>query len=112
MNTLAKEKNGSDNRKEKDGNESFVRRPNSYAKASLISKLLFLWPYDMLSLGRTKTLTENDLEDILPEESSHLNLQMIEKFWEEAKRQHKQKKKSGEPTLHKVLLVDFIKTLW
>ncbi len=99
--------------KDEDRNE---HPPNSYASASLLSKLLFLWPYNLLKVGKNKIINENDLEEILHSERSDINLSWIENMWKEATKNHSNKLKKGNPnpnpTLHRVILIDFIKSLW
>lgn len=101
--------------KDEDRNE---HPPNSYASASLLSKLLFLWPYNLLKVGKNKIINENDLEEILHSERSDINLSWIENMWKEATKNHSNKLKKANPnpnpnpTLHRVILIDFIKSLW
>ena len=86
--------------------------PNSYASASLVSKVLFLWPYNLLKVGKNKIIDEDDLEEILDTERSDVNLSWIEQKWKEAIENHSNRHKKGNPTLHRVILIDFIKSLW
>lgn len=102
--------------KEEDENVDEKGIPNSYQRASTISKILFLWPYRILRLGKEKILTEDDLEEILEEEKSDTNLKIIEDMWSETMKKHKHAKNKQHdtkpPTLHRSIIKDYYKSHW
>jgi ATP-binding cassette subfamily C (CFTR/MRP) protein 4 len=114
------------------------REKTQYESASLWSKAFFLWPYPLLGLGKQRTITEDDLPDILQDETSARNLEYMEMLWKKAqdsagqrqkqrrtrtkrKKNHQDSKEGAIPissitpanlNLHRVLVVDFLKDLW
>jgi ATP-binding cassette subfamily C (CFTR/MRP) protein 4 len=121
---LPKDDDNNDNNDDtyKDNNNGNGRAENPYPKASLFSKCFFTWPYPLLKLGMERTLEESDLPNIMKEESSTYNRNLIEDIWEkELKRVEKinnknrtnnNKKKEVKPNLCRALLIDYFKTTW
>ncbi len=98
-------KNGSSSR-------NATRPPNTFQGASFLSRILFLWPYDLIQRGQRlhRPITEMDLPQVLKEDSSNYNLGIIEQLWEyEQKRSSKNKQR---PNLHRALLYHYISTMW
>lgn len=88
------------------------RRENTYSRASFLSKLLFIWPYELLKEGMLKPLDEQDLHDIMKEESSSYNREWFEKLWQDEKRRVEGKQLYTKPSLHWALTKDFFKSTW
>ena len=111
------------------------RPPHPFVHASPLSKLLFIWPYSLMNKthpdGTKHTIQETDLPDVLPDDSSKLNLEGFQDMWNEEKaraakameryehqnRNRKSKKpldvpRSAYPSLRRALVRDFLKTLW
>ena len=95
---------------------SNVRPPNTFSSASLLSRLFFLWPYDLIRKGLDSPIEECDLPDVLPEDSSKYNLDIIEKVWEKEKERCRRKSETSQvelrPNLHRALLLHYINTMW
>lgn len=84
------------------------RPPNRFLTASFLSRLFFLWPYDLIQRGlEHPPITELDLPDVVPQDSSQYNLTVIEQLWEK-----EQKRRRGRPNLHRALLQHYISTMW
>ena len=61
------------------------RRPEDpWARASLFSRLTYLWPRPLLDLGMERPLVESDLPDVSPEDTSRANRRKWERIFEEA----------------------------
>jgi ABC-type multidrug transport system fused ATPase/permease subunit len=67
-----------------------LQQQNPYETAGLISRLLFLWPWRIISMGRSKTLVQNDLPHICSEESSKGLSEQVMENWKIAKSKSKQ----------------------
>jgi len=86
------------------------RSANPLATASFLSKMCFMWPYDLIKEGMVKPIEESDLHDIMQEEKSSHNRECFEKLWQdEIQRAKKWKRK---PSLHWALAKDFFKSTW
>lgn len=112
------------------------RPPNPFANASLISKLLFIWPYSLMVKKDNQdeedcspAIEESDLPDVLDCDSSEVNLRKFQELWEKEKeraakvmQQHKAKEeksgtamivpKAATPSLARAIKNDFLSTLW
>lgn len=94
-------------------NDDTRRPPNTFQGASFLSRLLFLWPYDLIQRGQRlqRPITEMDLPQVLKEDSSSYNLCIIEQLWE-----HEQKRcacsSKKRPNLHRALFYHYISTMW
>ena len=113
------------------------RPPNPYENASLLSKMFFVWPYQLMKKKKTgsKTadtafdgiLNASDLPDVLNTDSSGENLFNFNVMWmaekrraEEVMKGHKIKSannpsiapKSAYPRLGRALIRDYIVSLW
>ena len=92
------------------------RPPNTFASASFLSRLLFLWPYALIRKGLYHPIEECDLPDVLPEDTSQYNLEVFEKVWQQEKeRCRKKSEKTGiksQPNLHRALLLHYSNTMW
>jgi ATP-binding cassette, subfamily C (CFTR/MRP), member 4 len=83
-------------------------RPKNLMKdASVISRMLFYWPFPLLKLGLQRPLEESDLPEILPEDSSDVNKNHFERIWRE-----EQKKHPRNPSLHRAILKDYLRSVW
>ena len=102
---------------------SSVRPENPFAKASLLSRLFFLWPYPLLKLGMERPLQEDDLATILPKDSSKYNRDYFWNLWHaevkqaQLKQQQLQttthnKKTVCKPSLHRMILKDYFRSTW
>lgn len=102
---------------------STQRPPNAYLKATLLSRLFFYWPTQLLRLGMERPLTEQDIPQIATVESSTYNLNMLEQLWnnemERVKRYNKKLDRKGDtktkrkkPSLHRALLKNFFTSIW
>jgi len=100
------EENGS---KEHTSGATMKERPQNPLKtASLVSRMLFMWPYPLLKLGMTRPpLEELDLPAICDVDTSSANRLYFERIWEEEQRLH-----PNNPSLHRVILKDFFKSIW
>ena len=83
------------------------RRGNPYEESSFLSKLVFLWPYELLKLGMERPLDDADLPSILKEDMSKVNSNYFVRVWEEEK-----KRRPQNPSLHRAILRDFYCDLW
>ena len=105
------------------------RAINPYTTASLLSKCFFTWPYSLLKMGMERTLEEEDLPNIMKEESSSYNCNLFETIWknelqrvETYNTKHQDSNtttntntntnKTIRPSLHRALLIDFFKSTW
>ena len=97
------------------------RPPHPFTAASFLSKLLFIWPRSLMNTP--STLQDTDLPDVLPADSSEVNLEKFNKMWDEEKERatrvmkryrHNNKKipKAAYPSLRRALTRDFFRTLW
>ena len=83
------------------------RPPNPWEHASVLSKLLFIWPYPLLKLGMTRPLEQLDLPDVPKVDASTTNRDYLDHIWQLELEEHPKK-----PSLHRAILRDFFKTLW
>lgn len=83
------------------------RTGNLLAGASLISRILFLWPYSLLKLGLERPLEEIDLPEIMKQDSSQFNKRYFEKLWKK-----EQESNPKNPSLHRAFLKDFFLSIW
>lgn len=111
------------------------RPPHPFTNASLLSKLLFFWPYELMKKSDRKTvddsnercgfrvnsgdrapIEEGDLPDVLEQDSSERNLQWFHRIWEAEKsrvaRRNGSTSKQERPSLQRAIAVDFMKSLW
>ena len=85
-----------------------VPRPKNLMKdASVISRMLFYWPFPLLKLGLQRPLEEIDLPEILPADSSDLNKNHFERIWQE-----EQQNRPESPSLHRAILKDYLRSVW
>ena len=110
-----------------------AERPvHPFVEATPLSKLLFIWPYALMNKthpdGTKHIIEESDLPDVLPDDSSKVNLTAFQNMWNEEKAraakvmehyevQSKSKKgmkvpSAAYPSLRRALVRDFLKTLW
>ena len=83
------------------------RPENPYTKASFFSKLIFKWPYPLLKLGMQRPLEEADLADVTEIDTSVYNLEYFLRVWENERQRNPKR-----PSLHRALLVDYIRSIW
>ena len=98
-----------------ESNFSINRPPNNLASASFLSRLLFLWPYEVIRTGLDRPLQEADLPDVLPEDSSKYNLELMERIWRNEQERCQNVSRKGNkkrPSLHRALLMHYITTMW
>lgn len=93
------------------------RANNPWLEASLLSRLIYLWPYPLLKLGLERPLEERDLPDIAKVDTSSYNREYLTEIWEAEKnhnRSQKNKKDKNQkaPKLWKALLKDFFRSNW
>lgn len=109
------------------------RPPHPFVHASPLSKLLFIWPYSLMNKthpdGSKHIIQESDLPNVLPDDSSKVNLSAFQTMWDEEKtraakvmdKYNKQSSdskkpmkipKSAYPSLRRAFVRDFLKTLW
>ncbi|GAB1599293.1 hypothetical protein Ahia01_000206500, partial [Argonauta hians] len=70
--------------------------PNPLMKANFLSKLFFCWLNPLLSLGYKKTLTQEDLFNVLNDDSSDILRERLSSEWE---KEMLKLKTSGKPSL-------------
>jgi len=88
--------------------ESEKGKKNPFEAASLLSKLIFTWPYPLLKLGMQRPLAAKDLPPILNEDRSGVNKHMLlDEIWEAEKKRNPKK-----PSLHRAILRNFLTSLW
>jgi ATP-binding cassette, subfamily C (CFTR/MRP), member 4 len=98
-----------------DSNGNPGRLPNKFVSVSLLSRLMFLWPYDLIKTGLDRHIQETNLPDLLPEDSSKYNLELIEKIWKKEKERCQGANvgsRKQSPSLHRALLIHYIITMW
>eukprot|EP00804_Cyclotella_cryptica_P018853 CCRYP_020942-RD/>CCRYP_020942-RD protein AED:0.33 eAED:0.33 QI:0/0.9/0.90/1/0.9/0.90/11/87/1336 len=111
------------------------RPPHPFLHATLLSKLLFIWPNTFMnkthSDGSSSILQECDLPEVLPNDSSQKNLNDFRTMWEKEKqraatamerhrRTHGDKTvgsrvpppPSAHPSLRRAYAMDFLTSLW
>jgi len=94
-------------------NEDTARPQNPFLNASVISKLLFKWPFPLMKLGMQRPIEESDIPDILQAESSVSNLNMLESIWgEEKARTARLESSTARPSLHKAILRNYFSSIW
>jgi len=101
-------------RANKETNTETSRPLTTFQSASFLSRALFLWPYPLLKIGLSRTIQEDDLPDILEPETSAANLKHMDELWKKAQL-HSASKHGGQTerlSLHKIIVVDFLKDLW
>jgi ATP-binding cassette subfamily C (CFTR/MRP) protein 4 len=82
-------------------------KPHPLTSASIISRLLFLWPYALLKLGMQRPLEDADLPCTLEHDSSVMNKDRLTKIWEAEKR-----RRPNKPDLRWALFKDFLRSTW
>ena len=102
--------------------KSTCRSANPFQGASFLSKAFFLWPYSLMRLGMEKTIEERDLPQIMPNESSRVNLESLEKIWsselerinrlKESLPEGSPQKEQLRPSLIWALSKDFLISTW
>ncbi len=94
-------------------NDDTSRPPNTFQGASILSRLLFLWPYDLIQRGQRlhRPITEMDLPQVLKEDSSSYNLCIIERLWDHEQK-HCASSNKKRPSLHRALFCHYISTMW
>lgn len=109
------------------------RPPHPFLHASLLSKLLFIWPYSLMNKthpdGSKHIIQESDLPGVLLDDSSKRNLSAFQAMWNDEKARAAkvmerfkiqnrdstkpmQIPKAAYPSLRRALVRDFLKTLW
>lgn len=91
------------------------RPPNMLECASFLSRLMFLWPYDLINRGIDHPIQEMDLPDVLKEDSSIYNLKMMEHIWETEKERCQWESfgsRKKRPCLHRALLIHYLTSTW
>ena len=89
-------------------NQNVVQRPeHPLVTASFLSRLLFLWPYPLLKLGKERPLKDSDLAAAQEGDSSRVRCERLRKAWQEEQQRHPQK-----PDLRRALIRDFFKSTW
>jgi ATP-binding cassette subfamily C (CFTR/MRP) protein 4 len=83
------------------------RPENPLLNASLFSKLCFMWPYPILKLGLERPLEDRDLADCIETDTSDYNRDYFNRIWRE-----EQGRNPKNPSLHRTLLNDFLRTTW
>jgi len=121
----------------KNENAATPQRPaHPMVQASFISKLLFIWPYGLMSNknkvrvsddgAERAAIEESDLPEVLEPDTSEMNLHKFQEIWgaeqqraTKVKEYHlthhnKQKPlpKAASPSLHRAILKDFLSTMW
>ena len=84
-----------------------LRPPNLMANASIISRLLFYWPFPLLKLGLERPLENLDLPEILENDTSDFNRHSFDALWAEEKARCPE-----NPSLHRAFLRDYLKGIW
>jgi ATP-binding cassette subfamily C (CFTR/MRP) protein 4 len=90
--------------------DGIQRSQNPLATASFLSKMCFMWPYDLIKEGAMKPIEESDLHDIMQEEKSSHNRECFEKLWQDEIQLAKKRKR--KPSLHWALAKYFFKSTW
>jgi ATP-binding cassette subfamily C (CFTR/MRP) protein 4 len=112
------------------------RPPHPFIHATLLSKLLFIWPNTFMnkkqSDGSHSIIQECELPEVLPNDSSQKNLDSFRLMWDKEKeraakvmeRHHLAAALNGDgnkktampqsvhPSLRRAYAMDFLKTLW
>lgn len=108
------------------------RPPHPFVHATLLSKLLFIWPDAFMnkkfSDGSRSVIRECDLPHVLPDDSSEKNLEAFRLMWEKEKKRaaevaERQRRggdektalampESARPSLRRAYAVDFLTSLW
>ncbi|KAL3802767.1 hypothetical protein HJC23_007544 [Cyclotella cryptica] len=111
------------------------RPPHPFLHATLLSKLLFIWPNTFMnkthSDGSSSILQECDLPEVLPNDSSQKNLNDFRTMWEKEKQRaatvmerhrrthgdktvsaHVPPPPSAHPSLRRAYAMDFLTSLW
>eukprot|EP00538_Stauroneis_constricta_P012629 CAMPEP_0119552576 /NCGR_PEP_ID=MMETSP1352-20130426/5521_1 /TAXON_ID=265584 /ORGANISM="Stauroneis constricta, Strain CCMP1120" /LENGTH=1426 /DNA_ID=CAMNT_0007598827 /DNA_START=60 /DNA_END=4340 /DNA_ORIENTATION=+ len=88
-------------------NNSSGRPENLMTNASILSRLVFRWPFPLLKLGLERPLEETDLPEIQPIDTSSRNVNYIDALWKKERERNPDK-----PSLHRALLVDYLRDIW
>lgn len=82
-----------------------IRPPNAYRNANFLSRLFFTWPYALLKKGLKRPLTDADLPDIEPMDSSENALAHFQTLWNSQQRKQ-------SPSLRRAIAWDFFTSVW